>query len=57
MMFKCEKCGVAENSALCYYNMTRWDDNKPNLCSECDPEINKWHGCFPKKPYTEKNDN
>jgi hypothetical protein len=22
---------------------------KPLLCSECDPEIGKWHGRFPKQ--------
>ncbi len=24
-------------------------EEEPLLCSECDPEIGKWHGCFPKE--------
>ena len=52
-IFKCEGCGCAENSALCRYNTTRYND-EPNLCSECDPKIGKWHSCFPKKKYQEE---
>jgi hypothetical protein len=51
--FKCEKCGCMDNSALTRY----WIREKgtPALCSECDPKIRKWHGCFPKmKEYTER---
>ncbi len=49
-LFKCEVCGCAENTALCRY----WfkGDGKA-LCSECDPRMGKWHGCFPKKKYQE----
>jgi len=48
-VFKCEKCGCAENTALCGY----WHRKKgaPALCSECDPKIGKWHGCFEKIKY------
>jgi hypothetical protein len=45
--FRCSKCGCAENTALCHY----WEQHynkKPELCSECDPQIGKWHGFFPK---------
>ena len=42
-IFECPKCHCVENTALCSY----WSKNK--LCSECDPDIGKWHNCFPKK--------
>jgi len=51
-IFKCEKCGCAENTALCGYNFREQD--KPALCSECDPKIGKWHNCFPKKKFTKE---
>lgn len=46
-IFKCDKCGCAENTAVSGY----WHkaDGEPKLCSECDPKIGKWHGRFPKK--------
>jgi len=50
-LFKCEKCGCAENTALCRYNYR--DKNEKDLCSECDPKIGRWHNCFEKKLYTE----
>ena len=50
-IFKCKKCGCAENTALCGYNF-RGDG--PALCSECDPKIGKWHGHFTKKIYQEQ---
>jgi len=50
-IFKCEKCGCAENTALCRYNFREKDS--PALCSECDPKIGKWHNSFPKKKYKE----
>ena len=34
-LFICEKCKCIENTALCGY---WWKENKPALCSECDPE-------------------
>ena len=53
-IFKCSKCGCAENTALCRYNFRKKDE--PALCSECDR--GKWHGCFPKKPFVgDENDN
>ena len=45
-IFRCSKCGCVENTATSNY-WTR--DGKPPLCSECDPEIKKWHGVFKKK--------
>jgi len=44
-IFKCSKCGCAENTALCRYWLRK--EEEP-LCSECDPKIGKWHNCFPK---------
>lgn len=44
--FRCSKCGCVENTAACNY----WNKEKGKaLCSECDPEIKKWHGRFPKE--------
>lgn len=47
-LFKCSKCGCVENTALCRYWMRKEDGNK-GLCSECDPQIRKWHNLFPKE--------
>ena len=57
VLFRCEECGVIENSALSRYNTTRYND-EPNLCSECDPYIGKWHGKFKREfpePIEEEN--
>ena len=40
--FRCAKCGCIENTALSNF----W--HGVALCSECDPEIGKWHGRFEK---------
>lgn len=54
-VFMCSKCGCIENTAVSNYwtrNMHHTGLNKPDnppLCSECDPEIGKWHGRFEKK--------
>lgn len=51
-LFKCDQCGCVENTASSRF----WFRNFPNsglngraLCSECDPEIGKWHGRFPRQ--------
>jgi hypothetical protein len=49
-LFRCEKCGAVENTALCLFWM-RGDG--PALCSECDPELGQWHGIFPKEDANE----
>jgi len=53
-IFRCSRCGAIENTALSNYWSQKYGfgDEKPSdvLCSECDPEIGKWHGCFPKDP-------
>lgn len=46
-LFRCQKCGCVENTALSNY-WTRKGD--PAICSECDPQIGEWHGRFAKKP-------
>ena len=51
-IFMCEECGCIENTALSnfwdrYYDAV--DKPKPALCSECDPDIKKWHGSWEKK--------
>lgn len=45
-LFKCDKCGVVENTALspkCWINHIK---NEPVLCSKCS--TGKWHGRFAK---------
>lgn len=46
-LFRCDKCGAVENTATSGY----WfrDRGGPALCAECDPQIGKWHGIFPKQ--------
>lgn len=48
-LFECSTCGALENTALSNYWSDVMHDKKPALCSECDPEIGKWHGSFPKR--------
>lgn len=47
-LFRCTKCGCVENSAYGYFWMAKLEQ-KPPLCSECDPEIGEWHGKFEKR--------
>ena len=49
-LFQCTKCGCVENTAASnYVHQTYADPPEPALCSECDPEIGKWHDMFPKQ--------
>jgi len=48
-LFKCEGCGCVENTATSGYHLRREKTDGRALCSECDPNIGKWHGIFPKK--------
>lgn len=53
-LFICEECGCIENTALTGF---RWDRAKKRrilLCSECDPDIGKWHDKFSKKKWDGK---
>lgn len=46
-LVRCHICGCVENTALCYaFEHTK---DKQYLCSECDPQIGKWHGKFEKR--------
>ena len=47
-LFKCSECGVIENTALAMY-WSRSLDGLPPLCSQCHPDIGKWHGLFPRQ--------
>lgn len=47
-LYMCRVCGCVENTACANY----WcdtSDGKAPVCSECDPEIGRWHGGFPKR--------
>ena len=46
-LFECSKCRAVDNTALANF-WTAFFEGAPLLCSECDPEINRWHGRFPK---------
>ena len=48
-LFECETCHCVDNTAVGGF-WTAMMENKPQLCSECDPEIGKWHGKFAKIP-------
>ena len=48
-LFQCDKCGCVENTALSNWAWNKYEKKNPEeLCSECDPSINKWHNQFPK---------
>jgi hypothetical protein len=53
-LYQCKKCGAVENTACANYwwrtnpALHKDDGLPPEVCSECDPEIGKWHGEFPK---------
>jgi hypothetical protein len=52
-LFVCDKCGVVENTALSrYWLRDRFGDEL--LCSQCDPEIGKWHGLLPREQWDGK---
>jgi hypothetical protein len=48
-LFACTQCGCVENTACCNYWSRTTMDKLPALCSECDPDIGKWHGRFEKR--------
>ena len=48
-LFACFKCNSIENTATSNF----WSrGEKPPLCSECDPEILRWHGKFDRQHFT-----
>ena len=55
-IFICSKCGVMENTALSQYWTRGWlhgNLQPPPLCSQCDPDLKKWHGEFARKKMPE----
>ena len=44
-LFECSECHVVENTACCHYHWRKMK-GEPLLCSQCDPEIDEWHGRF-----------
>jgi len=44
-LFECDKCGCVDNTAITNF-WTALLEEKPKLCSVCDPEIGKWHRRF-----------
>ena len=49
-LFVCSKCKCIENTALCGY----WYRKGKPLCSKCDPQFGKWHGCFKREKFNSK---
>jgi hypothetical protein len=47
-LFPCQKCNCVEDTALCRFWSARLQE-KPTICSACDPKIAKWHGEFPQE--------
>ncbi len=47
-LFECSKCHVVDNTAMGNFWVDVMMDKKPALCTECDPDIGKWHGKFPR---------
>ena len=53
-IYRCSSCGCVENTAVSNYVQRVLLNKLPALCSECDPEIGKWHGRFKRfKPEDE----
>jgi hypothetical protein len=52
-LYECEQCGKVDNTALTNFWWDVMREKKPQLCSECDPAIGKWHDMFPKSSATE----
>lgn len=54
-VFQCDKCKCVDNTACSNYwhhrhpmsdDEGKYPEPTPPLCSQCDPEIGKWHGMF-----------
>ncbi len=61
-LFKCDQCGCVENTACSGFWHREWDQRDGTgdgraLCSECDPQIGKWHARFEKRPWPENDPN
>jgi hypothetical protein len=51
-LYECSKCHAVENTALTNFWMDLNED-RPALCSACDPDIGEWHGKFEKRTMAE----
>jgi len=50
-VFACSRCLCLENTNNCNFwkRACAGAKARDHLCSECDPDIGKWHGRFQKK--------
>lgn len=55
-LFVCDECGCVENTALSNYWLRHDPDpaTRIDLCSGCDPKIEKWHGKFRQHEWDKK---
>lgn len=53
-IFRCSKCGYVDNTALTNHYKVLVNGADP-LCSECDPDLAKWHGRFKRMTPEELN--
>ena len=49
--FKCSDCGCKESTGASNGQLHIIQKRDKLLCSECDPDIGKWHNRFPKLPF------
>ena len=47
-LYMCSQCHCVENTVTGEYWIQEMDKTE-KLCSECNPNINSWHGRFPKR--------
>lgn len=54
-LFVCDECETVENTALAgvFGYWCRGADGRDGKarCSNCNPEVGKWHGFFPRETY------
>lgn len=44
-LFQCSECGCCENTAVSNWFLCMCEE-RPPVCSACDPDIGDWHGEF-----------
>lgn len=47
-LFECSQCHTVDNTATANYWARVHMDQKPALCSACDPDLGTWHDRFPR---------
>lgn len=45
-LFACEECGIVENTALCGWTPAEDGTGRRLVCSQCNPDMGRWHGIF-----------